>query len=204
VACLLQRVLKGRLTPRDQQASITENHRNSSSTPAFTIPSLNWPIAATISLLGRTPASVFWSALTNSINHIVISPSDFGFGAGLPHSLDRLTPGSPDATNEGQRDRHGGQTFLQAALLKGSPTPRTPGGYRSLTISGAVRRPLAGLVAHQREREPALKAPRRSSMTRRSGQRPCRSARKRRSWSTASAPAHPRLAKRTAARPRPR
>jgi hypothetical protein len=47
------------------------------------------------------PASVFWSALTNSMNRIVISPSDFGFAAGLPYGLDRLTPGSPDTTNGG-------------------------------------------------------------------------------------------------------
>jgi hypothetical protein len=87
---------------------------------------------------------------------------------------------------------------------EGSPKPRTPGGHRSLDICSAIRLPLPCLVAHQDEREPALKAPRRSSKTHQSGRRPCRSARRRRSWSTASAPAHRWPEQRTAARPRPR
>ena len=44
-----------------------------SSTPAFIISSLNRPIAATSSLLGSTPASVFLSARTNIMNRIVVS-----------------------------------------------------------------------------------------------------------------------------------
>src|SRR2546427_4114871 len=42
-----------------------------SRTPAFTISSLNRSIAATSSLLGRTPASVFLSARTSIMNRIV-------------------------------------------------------------------------------------------------------------------------------------
>src|SRR3982074_3825823 len=55
-----------------------------------------------------------------------------------------------------------------------------------------------------RDRKSTIKASRRSSIQRRSGQRPCRSARKRKTWPTASAPAHRRPEQRTAARPRPR
>jgi hypothetical protein len=49
--------------------------------------------------------------------------------------------------------------------------------------------------------EPALTVPQLPSTTRRSDRRPYQSAEQRRSWSTASAPAHPRPAQRTAARP---
>src|SRR5207247_3927167 len=49
-------------------------------TPAFTISWLNSSMAATSSLLGRTPASVFLSALIIIINRIVMPPS------GLPVS----------------------------------------------------------------------------------------------------------------------
>ncbi len=42
-----------------------------SMTPAFTISSLNRPIAVISSLLGSTPASVFLSARTNIMNRIV-------------------------------------------------------------------------------------------------------------------------------------
>jgi len=44
-------------------------------TPAFTISWLKLSMAATSSLLGRTPASVFLSALIISMNRIVRSPS---------------------------------------------------------------------------------------------------------------------------------
>jgi hypothetical protein len=45
-----------------------------SRTPAFAISSLYFPIAATSSLLGRTPASEFLSALSRIMNRIVVSP----------------------------------------------------------------------------------------------------------------------------------
>src|SRR5262245_27557340 len=45
-----------------------------SMTPAFTISSLNAPIAATSSLLGSMPASERSSALTSSMNRILLSP----------------------------------------------------------------------------------------------------------------------------------
>src|SRR5439155_7497926 len=44
-------------------------------TPAFTISWLNSSMAATSSLLGRTPASLFLSALMIIMNRIVVSPS---------------------------------------------------------------------------------------------------------------------------------
>ena len=49
-----------------------------------------------------------------------------------------------------------------------------------------------------------LRAPRRSSRTRRNGRRPCRIAGKRRSWPSASAPGRRRPGRRTAAPPRTR
>src|SRR5437870_5497827 len=55
-----------------------------SNTPAFTMSSLNLPIAAISSLLGRTPASEFLLALTCIMNRIVISLLGFRFGAGPP------------------------------------------------------------------------------------------------------------------------
>src|SRR5712692_7824030 len=43
-------------------------------TPALAISSLNLPISAKSSLGGSTPASEFLSALTSSMNRIVLSP----------------------------------------------------------------------------------------------------------------------------------
>src|SRR5260370_37689934 len=63
-----------------------------SSTPAFTNSSLNFPIGAKTSLPGRTPASEFLSALTITMNRIVLSPCGFRFGAGLPHGLEPAEP----------------------------------------------------------------------------------------------------------------
>src|SRR6266702_310401 len=61
-------------------------------TPALTNSSLNFPIAAKTSLLGRTPASEFLSALTITMNRIVLSPCGFRFGTGLPHGLEPAEP----------------------------------------------------------------------------------------------------------------
>src|SRR5216684_2904372 len=44
------------------------------------------------SLPGRTPASEFLSALTITMNRIVLSPCGFRFGAGLPHDLEPAEP----------------------------------------------------------------------------------------------------------------
>ena len=62
-------------------------------TPAFTNSSLNFPMAANISvfsLVGKIPASEFLSALIITMNRIVVSPYVFRFGAGFPGGLDRL------------------------------------------------------------------------------------------------------------------
>ena len=50
------------------------------STPAFAISSLNCPIAARSSLLGSTPASDSFDALTSIMNRIVMSPQVFSAG----------------------------------------------------------------------------------------------------------------------------
>src|SRR4030095_6929491 len=59
-------------------------------TPALISSSLNLPISVSSSALGRTPASEFLSALTSTMNRIVVSPlvsSCLGAGVGR---FDRL------------------------------------------------------------------------------------------------------------------
>src|SRR5437016_7941731 len=82
-----------------------------SRTPDFTISSLNRPIAATSSLLGRTPASVFLSARTSIMNRIV-SPyrvslwSLLGWPAGaLTGATSRAA--APAASDRRRRTRRG-------------------------------------------------------------------------------------------------
>src|SRR6185312_15849273 len=68
----------------------------SMSTPAFTISSLNRPISANWSSVGRTPASDSGLALTKSINRMVVSPSFDGpaFSASLYIFVEQHRPGS--------------------------------------------------------------------------------------------------------------
>src|SRR5712664_4416385 len=77
-------------------------------TPALTSSSLNFPMAAKVSLVflvGRIPASEFLSALTITMTRIVSSPCGFCLGAGLPHGLERLNLGSTYTSNQRQRNR---------------------------------------------------------------------------------------------------
>src|SRR5439155_7874739 len=58
-----------------------------SSTPAFASSSLNFPISVSSFVSGRTPASEFLSALTSTMNRIVVSPSGFGLRGGLSRTV---------------------------------------------------------------------------------------------------------------------
>jgi hypothetical protein len=62
-------------------------------TPAFTISSLNSPIAVSISVLGITPASLFLSAFTITMNRIVtlrFSIQEAGCEPALIHKTNRV------------------------------------------------------------------------------------------------------------------
>src|SRR6476659_3225267 len=63
-------------------------------TPAFTISSLNLPIAVSSSVLGITPASLFLSAFTITINRIVTlrcSIQEAGCEPALNHKTNRVS-----------------------------------------------------------------------------------------------------------------
>ncbi len=60
-------------------------------TPAFTIPSLNLPIEVSISVLGITPASLFLSAFTITMNRIVRLRFQFRRPAANQRSFTRRT-----------------------------------------------------------------------------------------------------------------
>jgi hypothetical protein len=62
-----------------------------SMTPAFTISSLNLPIAVSISVLGITPASLFSSAFTITMNRIVTLRCSIQKPAANQRSLSRRT-----------------------------------------------------------------------------------------------------------------
>src|SRR5437762_1090396 len=109
--------------------------------------SLNFPIAATSSLLGRMPASESLLALTSIMNRIVGSPSGLGFGARPPDGLDRLNPGSTYASNEGRRDRQvehhfpevfvpAGRTGASAGISRSTAASTSAGLRRVRTRSG--------------------------------------------------------------------
>src|ERR1700712_2810725 len=84
-----------------------------SMTPALTISSLNLPIAVSNSVLGITPASLFLSAFTITMNRIVALPR-FHFG--------RLRARRPvNKTSGPLRHRHGGWNYF---------TPRSRDGVR--------------------------------------------------------------------------
>src|SRR5437879_1325978 len=73
--------------------------------PAFTSSSLYFPILERSSLLGRTPASEFLSALTITMTLIVLSPVCFLPGPGLSDGTDRPNPASIWTSNERHPDR---------------------------------------------------------------------------------------------------
>src|SRR5438105_13845775 len=68
-----------------------------SSTPAFTNSSLYLPMSVSSFSLGMTPASVFLSALTIIMNHMVISPLGLGLRAGLSGRFGHVKLGCTDS-----------------------------------------------------------------------------------------------------------
>src|SRR2546421_3692148 len=80
--------------------------------PAFTSSSLYFPILERSSLLGRTPASEFLSALTITMTLIVLSPVCFLPGPGLSDGTDRPNPASIWTSNERRPDRQVQYAFL--------------------------------------------------------------------------------------------
>src|SRR5262249_9020443 len=86
-------------------------------TPAFTSCSLNLPMSARISWLGRTPASDSLLALTITMNRIVWSPSGLVLEAGPPDGLPAEPRLRAYSWNVGRRGR-GGRIVGRAFRLR--------------------------------------------------------------------------------------
>src|SRR5262245_47345313 len=97
-------------------------------TPAFTSSSLKLPIAARSFSSGRTPASVFLSALMMIMNRIAVSPSGFVSGhRSVSAGSSRVLPSCRTGANEIDRP----VDFFCEYLAGGSATggPQTGRGY---------------------------------------------------------------------------
>src|SRR5436309_1008548 len=156
-----------------------------SRTPDFTISSLNRPIAATSSLLGRTPASVFLSARTSIMNRIV-SPyrvslwSLLGWPAGAltgatsraPTLPRRALPHGPDfdGARTGQRNSCGDRNgFVEILDVDEHVAAELLAGLRERTVGHeplAVAHPDAGRRRRRVQRRAAQILPARRQLLR--------------------------------------
>src|SRR5262249_11141566 len=119
-------------------------------TPAFTRSSLYFPIAASNSSLGITPASVSLLALIMTITRIVISPSNLVLGTRFPDRAARLNSRSICTSDEVLGNRHAEQLFFVARLRarnadrrehsRGKPLSGTRSRFGSLFFPVSRRR----------------------------------------------------------------
>src|SRR3979490_3009745 len=119
-----------------------------SMTPAFTISSLNLPIAVSISVLGITPASLFLSAFTITMNRIVRLRLVSIHWAGCKPALVNRTKGL-------LRHRHVLRNYFESSCV--------PGGASDIAAASSRRRLprehreiRLGFLQHARVRGPRL------------------------------------------------